>query len=86
MGVLRVTVEDSDIAQGEKRDNSQCPLARAIRRTTGASFTSVGRSTCGWDENEPSVLPAEASSWVDDFDNNRPVYPFSFLLNVGDKR
>lgn len=77
---MKLTVTAEDIWYGQTGDAWNCPLANALKRTTGDSTMSVGRHTAGpanamykW------LLSDEASQFLDDFDFDRAVYPVTFL-------
>lgn len=79
---MRIEVTESDIVHGARWDCDNCPIALAIERATHqANCWSVlwNRATSPlgtvW-------LPDEAKDFIDNFDNERPVAPFSFDVDL----
>lgn len=80
MKTVRVSVTKADIAAGVPRDTEMCPVAIAIRRTTGML---VAVSDYEFIFDKCSVdLPKRVRRFVDDFDFNAAVRPFTFTLEV----
>jgi len=77
--MMSVTITEEDIAQGVRASPTQCPLARALSRTTGRRW-SVGRWSA-IDAAQPlrhHVLTQEAAEFVYNFDCGNRVLPESF--------
>jgi hypothetical protein len=90
--MLTVTVTAGDIARGERDDGSRCPIALAAGRA-GIADPFAGQAYIGTDEAESDDgcypvydLPAEARQFIGDFDNERPVAPFTFTARLGWQR
>ena len=79
--MVRIDVTQEDIEHGCKRDDVKCPIALALRRV-GYKHISVS-SYIAWMENDRHTLrqtPPDAAKFIEDFDNNREVKPFSFWM------
>lgn len=82
---LRVEVTAEHIAAGAASNAFHCPVALACE-AAGLRLARVDGVNVGFDggpEKRGSArLPVRASRFVDDFDNERPVKPFSFVLRL----
>ena len=78
---LQVDVTSEDIAQGCPKDSAACPIARAVQRCTASLFVSVA-AYIAIDDDDRSVvmyrLPPEARLFIEAFDHDEFVAPFSF--------
>lgn len=79
-----ITVTQEDISEGLAIDCERCPIARAIARkfpehrvNVLGDVVIIGR--------EFYNLPGECAIFVHHFDNLRPVKPFSFTLDMGNR-
>jgi len=78
--LIEVTAED--IAKGIPKVCAACPVALAIKRVTGRGASVMQlyigfHDGSGWIDSPREVLP-----FVRAFDNEQPVKPFSFELDV----
>ena len=73
---MRIEVTADDIAKGMKSNCYQCPIALAIRRVTGDVF--VGRWIVVNGKRFDKIK--SVSEFIANFDDGRPVEPFSFHL------
>ncbi len=79
----RIRVKRMDIKQGVRMDGSSCPISLAIQRTTKQPrMVSVGLSTAIFLDTPSyqSPLPKRAQTFIERFDAQLPVKPFSFVL------
>lgn len=86
--MMRVEVTEENIADAEvfrKRRNlrsTKCPIALALRELFG-QHVSVGPEHCTISSRSISAsLPKEAIKFLEDFDDGKPVQPFSFELEL----
>lgn len=79
----RIEVTQEDIEKGKLGECSACPIALAMRRATGKPFE-VGTDIywLGFDLRSERMLPPEAALFVSDFDDKKPVQPFSFEIEL----
>lgn len=83
--IRRVDVTAEDIAQGEPRKCVKCPIALALRRTLEQSLVGVGGHDAvmvGKHGVTSVELPSMAVRFIADFDDGKPVQPFSFALDL----
>jgi hypothetical protein len=91
---VKVEVTERDIKKGAKLNCNACPIAlatkRALYNTKGMRKYSKGVSVvCSvTSTSEPdngryiaATMPVKASNFIDAFDSNHPVKPFSMTLN-----
>jgi hypothetical protein len=81
-----------DIAEGQKGSCQDCPVALALLRALrlqGRDVAEVqvnGVSIVFWERRGPdlatfiAVTHPNLTDWIRDFDQNRPVYPFTVTL------
>ena len=81
MKVITISVTALDITRGNKGGSTNCPIARATRRCGRTKHVSVGATGITVGEGRYN-LPKTAQRFVQDFDNELPVKPFSFKLRV----
>lgn len=84
---LRVDVLQHHIDAGLRRDCRLCPIAFALQRATGETWTvTVMRGWRNWDlPSATSVrFPAEVTMWMRRFDAGEECRPFSFAVEVPD--
>lgn len=86
---VKVSVRQDDIAEGFPGDSCFCPVAIAARRTlhltgltVGATTLFTGKIRAGIYVNPP--LPRPAQDFIARYDNDLPVGPFEFELDVPD--
>jgi hypothetical protein len=79
---MTIHVAQIDIDFGKSNDCESCPIARAIGRVFPGSEVYVLGDTVTIDKVFYS-LPPECWGFVCDFDKGRPVFPFSFTLDLG---
>lgn len=75
---LKVRVEQEDITYAERCNCTECPVARAIRRRTGA-VVYVGYRTVKAGEDY-YACPKVAEEWIRRFDSGHWVDPIEFEL------
>ena len=69
---ITVNVMQHHIEKGEPKDCMKCPIALAIQDQNPQL-----------DLNDITIdLPEKAIYFIDDFDNNKKVYPISFKLEI----
>ena len=76
---MLIEVTQEDIDNGEKLSETNCAVALAINSCMGIEWAFVGAKTVdlGFDKIE---LPIEVQHFIENFDNDFPVKPFSFEL------
>lgn len=87
--LVTIDVTQQCIDDGVARDCQHCPIARAIMARLADGFF-VDVVSCGvWIYRTGSrrsvfnvLIPANAKAFIDDFDDGRPVFPFSFDLDI----
>ncbi len=81
---IQVEVTKEDIKKGRPGNADACPVAWALYRITGKSF-SVGTWSCHCVDGRRFIMPAAASQFVIRFDHlsdlGAEFEPFSFELN-----
>lgn len=87
MRTVTVEVTQADIEKGCKKDANNCPIARAVLRCEKSiTGVQVADSITGWRYDGEEVFrvdtPKAAYDFIDNFDNRRPVAPFTFTLEV----
>lgn len=75
---MKVTVTQNHITDGKPGMFGSCPIALAIK-DIATGYVSVSTHSAVYDSHVWS-LPVEAQDFVNAFDNNWPVQPFSFDL------
>jgi hypothetical protein len=87
---LEIEVTPDDIARGRPEESLSCPVALAIKRTTGAGLVSVDGDDIRISfrpDGSPPVLfdtPAEVVAFIDLFDEYDEGEPFRFTLDDGE--
>ena len=91
---LQIEVTERDIRLGTPEDSTYCPIARSVKRklelrgtkakrlmvANGAVEFEKAENDDWWNKDTPlATLPAAAVKFMSDFDNKRPVKPFSFF-------
>lgn len=83
---IKIEVTAEDIQQGKHSSPCACPVACAIRRTTGAYVGVFGDyiDYCDPRTNEDYVItpPLKVERFIHRFDGGKKVQPFSFTLVV----
>lgn len=77
---ITIEVTQKDINEGKAFQSHQCPVALAISRKM--RIFGVDREIVFIDYFEPTPLPDIACKFISDFDEGKPVQPFSFVLTV----
>jgi hypothetical protein len=79
---MRITVTTKDIEEGRRRDPSECPVARALRRAGISHFGVTGMLVIVQTgrNHVPLVLPANVQDWILDFDWGSAMAPIDFEL------
>lgn len=77
-----VTVTQTEIDNGIPGDCLRSPFALALRRVTGVPWR-VERAICYPDIKgpRPFVTPRQVNRFDEDFDNEKPVKPFSVQVS-----
>jgi hypothetical protein len=78
---MTITVTAEDLTQGVRGSHTACPIALAVTRATGADTVSVGRQFIRfWRDGKRYGMYTTPTLWsfIMDFDEGRPVKPFSF--------
>jgi len=82
---MKIVVTDGCIESGHRNDPCGCPIAIAARHA-GFMLAAVETDAIylyGWANRQaPIPLPPEATSFINDYDEGRPVEPFEFELPV----
>jgi len=78
---VTIRVSNGDIKNGVKNIPQICPIGLALKRkypkyTCSASY---GYAQIGWGLYK---IPKEAFKWMKDFDNNKKVKSFKFVLDL----
>lgn len=83
---VEISVTDEDIAAGERGSCGRCPVARAVRRSTGADGVRVNEgdieismSIC--EPHMRALLPRDACIWISRFDERGVGEPFTFTAD-----
>jgi hypothetical protein len=79
-----INITQNDIDRGVKLEAAACPVARAVarafRKRTGTYCVFGGFVPRGPKRNNNWPLPPEVWRFMWAFDNDKPVKPFSFVL------
>lgn len=78
---MKISVTKSDIEKGLLGDPFSCPVARAIRRASGKDFWVRYAWICN-NSGYVHDLPIAAQKFINRFDDELPVKPFSFNLKL----
>ena len=84
-----IDVSADDIAAGWRRNCDLCPIARAVRRGTGATGISVAVHRLRMEVEGRifhGVLPQQAREAITTFDQDLAIKPFSFVLEAEEYR
>ena len=76
---MKVTVTQEDIDKGRPQVGHGCPIAIAVKRSNKSNTVWIGRFTA-FIGADCYPLPGTAMQFVKDFDNNKPVEPFTFEM------
>lgn len=76
---MRISVTQSDINKGDKRNAHSCAVARAVRRATKAKEVSITYGVISVGRKE-FAMSSQVSNFISDFDAYLNVKPFSFTL------
>lgn len=78
---MRIHVRPHHIAAGKQGSCEACPIALALAEATGRQGWEVSDLLAyRWPEAYP--LPDVATRFIHDFDQGRPVRPFSFEVEA----
>ena len=85
---VQIDVTQEDLDEGVRCSFRKCPIARAIRRVFGGSW-SVGSYTAVYRDDSRSFiysvdLPREATVFMRAFDTGDMLAPFSFEVGIPD--
>ena len=86
---LHITVTQKNIDEGVRENGQGCPIALALH-DLGYPYVEVTPDGIRWDADceemtANSVLPDAASWFISRFDNNDPVEPFEFDVEMNDE-
>ena len=77
---MKITVTKKDILEGTRASGKSCPIALACRRAGIDIGNGVGMCFIWAD---PQIdIPLKVSTFIEKFDDGKPVKPFSFHLKV----
>lgn len=79
-----ITVLQSDIDNGKRRDWFQCPIALAAGRDLNKEYVGVSNYLTIGMRDYP--LPEEAIQFALRFDGGQPVEPFKFKIEIGEDK
>lgn len=78
---MKIEITQEDICRGVRGNSRLCPVARAVSRTFGTTarayrmiFPDVSKV------NEYCFTPPQVVKWIQTFDADHPVEPFSFEM------
>lgn len=77
---VTINVTQQHIDNGVSGDPHTCPVALAIHETTGRNHVKVEAYQFTIDDNA-YFMPSSVRNFIDAFDSNEPVQPFSFVLD-----
>lgn len=75
---MTIHVTEDDIKKGQRDNPSCCPVAKALRRYKPGM--TVGRIGLYQSDGTMHPMPDAVETFVDCFDNGKPVQPFTFEL------
>lgn len=75
---MNIEVTQADIDEGDACNCRECPVALAIARAVGVEVRVEYLRV--FIKEKIIHLPEQAVDFIDDFDSERPVKPFSFDL------
>ena len=79
--MIHVEVTQEDIEQASRASASTCPIARAVKRATGANRVTVYDAILiDGEDFEKYHTPPEAFEWLKRYDDGHKVEPISFTL------
>jgi hypothetical protein len=84
---IRVEVTAEDIRKGVVGSCDACPVAKALRRTFRTKSATVyyvrsATPRCSVKKLDALPLPLDAAKFAANFDDGKPVSPFSFDLRI----
>jgi hypothetical protein len=82
MTTYTIDVTQEDIDRGERAKCMRCPIARAMQRVFPVNKVSVFGAITWIGNDRYSDLPDEAQQFIMYFDEDEPVEPFSFTINL----
>ena len=80
---LRIRVTANDIKKGCRRQNGNCPIARALKRNRGVLSVSVGVTSLSFVVNDTyhfAPMSKMAQLFIREFDDGCLVEPFEFSI------
>ena len=77
---MRINVTQQDIDNGLRCNQTHCPIAIAVYRCAALSFAVYSINMRYKEFN--IQLPASVQEFIESFDNNKEVQPFSFEVNL----
>lgn len=78
---MKITVTQEHIDKGDRCRASSCPLALALRETTGQPWI-VSSMSAGTEYGHCRPLPQEARHFVVNYDHGALVKPFAFDFDI----
>src|SRR5690348_452339 len=86
MQTFQIEVTQEDIDKGLKGNCSACPIALAVNRTIPGANSTVSdmfnHVYCPGVSRKNADTPDDAAWFISDFDDGKPVEPFSFTLTL----
>jgi len=84
---MKITVSLEHIQDGSRFCLNSCPVALALKSATGKTWQATHVELSLIDEEnfyalKGSPTPAEVQAFMQDFDRNLPVAPFTFELEI----
>ena len=83
---MKIKITKEDIYRGQSRSACNCPIAQALKRCTGIYNLSVGKQSAVYTKprswtSSAILLPIKVQQFIQKFDNNQEVKPFSFQID-----
>jgi hypothetical protein len=78
-----VTQEDIENGKGHEGEYDKCPVCCSLKRL-GCTDLNIDENRMIFTKDTTKYLyitPRVVDLFIDDFDNNRPVKPFKFIIN-----
>ena len=83
---LKIHVTQEDINLGEPKKCDNCPVYRAVNRVAKVRSVGYMMTTFGTDPEIVFIdMPKSALDFIEAFDRNKPVVPFSFYMVIPDE-
>jgi len=79
----KIEVTTGDIRKGDRNEVYTCPVALAVNRVLRITNVNVGEDTISFRFNDGEFalsLPVAVIDWIEKFDMEKKVKPFTFVL------